>query len=151
MILKLNRSLTPYFWLNINDSDIAFNGIIEYSNLNRDLKVAGNHIAYIPYYLPIEDERFRYTDDQLFDEYLNALRKIVPAFEFSWIRDYRVFRSPLAQIICTLNFSRQVPEFKSPVSGLYVTDSSQLYPEDRTISGTICIAKSVADLIVQQN
>jgi len=150
MILKLKKPVTNNFWLNINDSRISFNGIIELTNLNLELRESGTHIAYIPFYLPVDEARYNFPDQQLFDEYLKAIKLINPEFKDDWVLDHRVFRNSMAQTICTTNFSKKIPSIKSPIKGLAVTDSSQLYPEDRTISGTIKVASDAADVISSQ-
>ena len=97
MILELKKPLSPYFWLNINDSRIAFNGIIEYTNLNRKLREQGYNIVYIPFYLPAHEERYAFSDQQLFEEYALRLKYINPDFRESWVKDFRVFRNRFAR------------------------------------------------------
>jgi protoporphyrinogen oxidase len=146
MILKLSRPLSDSFWININDSRISFNGIIEYTNLNpREEDLSGTKIAYIPYYLMTCNERYSYGDRQLFDEYCSSLTLVNPDFTPEWVREWRVFRDPYAQAICTTGFSRLVPAQRSPLAGFYVIDSTQLYPSDRTISGMIGLARKLAE------
>lgn len=147
MILRLSRSITDSFWVNINDPRIAFNGIVEYTNLNPRPDLQGDRIAYIPYYMKTTNERYSYSDQDLFDEYRSALALVSPGFSPSWIQDWRVFRDPYAQAICGINFSELVPEQKTPIDGLYMLDSTQLYPSDRTISGMIGLAKQLSDTI----
>ena len=144
MILKPKRPITDSFWVNINDPRISFNGIIEYTNLNSRPDLGGSKIAYIPYYLKTTNERYGYRDQDLFDEYSSALMHISPDFSPSSIQDWRVFRDPHAQAICGTNFSELMPEQKTPIDGLYMIDSTQLYPSDRTISGMIGLSKKLA-------
>jgi protoporphyrinogen oxidase len=150
MILKLSRPLTDSFWVNVNDPRISFNGIIEYTNLNPRPDLAGSKIAYIPFYLMTSNERYSYKDEDLFREYSSSLRLISTSFSPAWIQDWRVFRDPYAQAICTTNFSQVVPEQKSPFRGLYLIDSTQLYPSDRTISGMVGLAKKLAGTIREE-
>lgn len=147
MILKLSRSLSDSFWVNINDSRISFNGIIEYTNLNPRPDLSGSTIAYIPFYLMTSNERYSYDDQQLLDEYASALGLVSPGFRPDWIKDWRVFRDPYAQAICTTNFSRIVPDQRTPIRGLFLVDSTQLYPSDRTISGMVGLAKRLAETL----
>jgi protoporphyrinogen oxidase len=147
MILKLSRPLTDSFWVNINDPRIPFNGVIEYTNLNPRPDLGGSKIAYIPFYLVTTNARYSYKDEDLIQEYSKALRHVAPDFNPGWIQDWRVFRDPYAQAICTTNFSRIAPDQVSPVKGFYLIDSTQLYPSDRTISGMIGLAKKLADTI----
>jgi len=147
MILKLARPLTDSFWVNVNDPRIAFNGIVEYTNLNSRPDMQGSKIAYIPYYLKTSNERYSYRDEDLLKEYSKALTLVRQDFNPAWIQDWRVFRDPYAQAVCSTNFSQKMPEQKSPIDGFYVIDSTQLYPADRTISGMIGLAKKLSETI----
>lgn len=147
MILKLSRPITNSFWVNVNDPRIAFNGIIEYTNLNPRPDPQGGRIAYIPFYLKTTNERYAYKDQDLLEEYSAALSLISNDFTPSWIQDWRVFRDPYAQAICGTHFSRLMPAKKTPIDGLYLIDSTQLYPSDRTVSGMIGLAKNLSGTI----
>lgn len=145
MILKFSQPLTDSFWVNVNDSRISFNGIIEYTNLNPRPDLEGDKIAYIPYYLSTTNERFSYDNETLFDEYASALKIVSEKVDSNFIRDWRVFRDKYAQAICSTNFSKSVPDQKAPIERLYLIDSTQLYPADRTISGMIGLAKKLSN------
>lgn len=147
MILKLARPLTQSFWVNVNDSRIAFNGVIEYTNLNPRPDMGGREIAYIPFYLKTTNERYKRSDGDLFEEYSTALNLVSPSFDRAVVQDWRVFRDPFAQAVCPVNFSEKVPEQKTPIDGFYLIDSTQLYPSDRTISGMIGLADKLADAL----
>lgn len=148
MALSLKQSFSQYFWMNINDPRISFNGIIELTNLNRQLHDAGLNVIYIPFYLPTSEPRYGFGDDALFDEYTAMLKLINPDFELDWVKERRVFRAPYAQPVCVTNFAGLRPDPRAPVPGLYVTDSTQFYPEDRTMSAAIHVARKVARMIV---
>jgi protoporphyrinogen oxidase len=149
-LLKLSHPITDSFWVNINDPDIPFNGIIEYSNLNRHLGLPGKAIVYIPYYLRTSAPRFSFGDDQLMDEFIQGLKRINPAFDPSWVEEWHISRTGYAQAICSVGFAALVPDHQTPLDGLYITDSTQFYPEDRTISSAIRVGRRVADMIRQK-
>jgi hypothetical protein len=71
-----------------------------------------------------------------------------PDFSESWVKEYHVFRTPHAQPVFTINFVDLVPGHRTPIRGLYVTDSTQFYPEDRTISQAIRQGRTAAALVV---
>jgi hypothetical protein len=75
---------------------------------------------------------------------VEGLRQVQPSFDHTWILGFRVFRDRYAQAICTTNFASRVPSVRTPIAGLYLTDSTQLYPSDRTISGMFGMAQQVA-------
>jgi len=59
VILKMTRPVSPYFWMNITDPEIAIPGVIEYSNLH---PYDGAHILYAPYYMPKTHPDWRRPD-----------------------------------------------------------------------------------------
>lgn len=146
-LFSLRRPLSPHFWTNINDSRISFNGIIEQSNLNENLRAAGLHVVYIPFYLPTDDPRYTASDDALFEEYVEMIRLLEPEFHRDWVKEWHVFRTPHAQALFVTDFARLMPAHRSSVANLYVTDSTQFYPEDRTLSAAIAQGRKVASMI----
>ncbi|HEV7519415.1 MAG TPA: NAD(P)/FAD-dependent oxidoreductase [Thermoanaerobaculia bacterium] len=147
VVLHLRHPLSPNFWLNVNDERVPFNGCIEYTNLNPGITEDGSAIVYVPFYLPRDHERFTYDDARLIADCIRALGVINPRFQPDWVLNSVVSRDPYAQVICATGFAARVPSHLTPVENLFLIDSSQLYPADRTISGTIDLAREVATLL----
>jgi protoporphyrinogen oxidase len=151
-LLSLDRPFGPHFWTNINDRRISFNGVIEQTNLNANLRGHGLNVAYIPFYLPTDDPRYTASDEALVDEYVPMLKLIRPDFRPEWIKEAHVFRAPYAQALFVRDFAHQglVPAHKSSLDNLFVTDSTQFYPEDRTLSAAIDQGRKVAAMILTE-
>lgn len=149
-LLRLKRSFSRYFWTNINDPRIPLAGVIEYTNLNPLSEWGGGHIVYLPLYLPAASARYRVDDAQLLEEYVRYLRIVRPDFSADWIEDWFVFRDEYAQPICEVGFTRYIPPITSSLRGLFVTDSSQLHPEDRTVANSIDLGRRAATLVEQE-
>jgi protoporphyrinogen oxidase len=147
LLLQLDRAFSNHFWLNVNDPNIAFNGIVEVTNLNPRPDMNNPHIVYIPFYLDELDSRWAASDDELLDECIAAMKIIRPDFNEDWIQNRRVFRDRNAQALCSVGFVKIMPGHGTPVDGLYITDSSQYYPEDRTLSASVRLAAQVVDII----
>jgi protoporphyrinogen oxidase len=148
MLLSLKHPFSSSFWTNINDPRVSFNGVIEQSALNQNLRDKGLNVLYVPFYLPTSEPRYGRSDESLLDEYVPMLKVINPAFDRSWIKEYHVFRTPYAQPVFTTNFVARMPAHQTPIDGFYVTDSTQFYPEDRTISAAIEQGRKVAGMIL---
>lgn len=146
-LFSLRRPFSRSFWTNINDARISFNGVIEQSNLNDDLRGAGLHVLYVPFYLPTSDPRYGAPDETLFEEYVEMLRLMEPSFCRDDVKEFHVFRTPYAQALFVTDFAQLMPEHRSSVANLYVTDSTQFYPEDRTLSAAIHQGRTVAAMI----
>lgn len=146
LLFKLSRPVSPYFWLNVHDQRVPFNGIIEYTNLNPIHDQAG-HIVYVPYYVATEHPFYRMPDDQIFQQSWDAMKTITPGLRDEHLLARHIARAPYAQAICPTNFLKMLPRQQSPINGLYLLDSVFLYPEDRTQSGHISKAYECAQTI----
>lgn len=142
-VFKLARPVTRNFWLNVNDSQIPCNGIIEYTNLN-PLDGKHGHIVYVPYYVATDASLYQKSDEAVVEQSWAALRRIAPALRDGDLVAHRVFRSPYGQAICPTGFLKILPESRSPIEGLRLVDSVFLYPEDRTQSGLALRARECA-------
>ncbi len=80
IVLKLARSLTPYFWINVND-DLPVCGLIEYTNLNPPGAFQGKTLLYSPLYVPATHPRYRLSDEEVLSETLESIARIEPRFE----------------------------------------------------------------------
>jgi protoporphyrinogen oxidase len=145
--LRLREAVTPYYWLNINDARVPYNGFIEYTNLNPGMTGDGTKVVYVPFYLPRHHERFTYSDDRQIRDAIASLGVVSPRFSPDSVVDAAVSRDAYAQVICSTGFRKRVPSHQTPVPGLYLIESSQLYPSDRTISGTLDLATNVCRLL----
>ena len=74
------------------------------------------------------------------------LKTVNPKLSEGDIEDFRVFKSPYAQAICTTGFKDRIPPIETPVQKLYLLDSTQLYPSDRTLSALIGLAQKTTEL-----
>lgn len=149
LLLKLKRIFSPYFWTNVSDASIPFAGCIEYTRLNAMPELRGQSLLYVPHYLPSDDPRYTWSLEQTLERYLPALKRLNPDFREADIADAWLSKAPYAQVVCRRGFAALVPPFHAPVEGLFLTDSTQLYPEDRVISDLIRCARQVAGLVTQ--
>jgi protoporphyrinogen oxidase len=146
LFLRLRRSVTPFFWVNANDRRVPFAGMIEYTNLNPLPELGGDHVLYVPQYLSADDPRYAQTDEQVFARYTDALALIDPTFEPSSVKFYAVFRDRFAQPICLSDYRTTTPSIATPIANLFLTDSCQLHPHDRSISGAFGLGRQAGTL-----
>jgi protoporphyrinogen oxidase len=148
MVARTRRPLTRHFWLNINDARIEIPGIIEYTNLNPLPYLDGDRLLYIPQYLDPRDERFSWSDEEYLRRYVAYLKLIEPGWRDDDIVEWRLFRNTHAQPLCNLGFHRSIPSMRTPVGGLYVTDSYLLQPDDRTVSNSLQMGRTAAEMLI---
>jgi protoporphyrinogen oxidase len=148
-ILELDRSLSPYYWLNVGDDAMPFGGVIEHTNFLPPADYGGRHVVYISNYVLPDDPKWRKRDEDLWAEYLPALKVVNPAFDESWILKKQIGRAEFAQPVIVPDYSRLLPPITTPVPGLYSACMAQTYPEDRGQNYAIRIGREAADVILK--
>jgi len=141
VILKLSQPLTRNFWTNINEPGIEIPGLIEYSNLN---PACGATIIYAPFYMPKTHPKWRHDNEQLIAEVIGYLGRINPAFRSEWVMASHCHRYEFAQTICPPGFYDMLPPMRTPVDGLFMADTAYYYPEDRSITESVQVARKLA-------
>ncbi len=147
MVLVLKRDLSRFFWLNIGDGSLPFPGVIEYSRLRDVSEFNGRSILYLPNYLPADHRLNQLSDNQLLDVYVQALSRVFPDFDSDWVEASFVFRHPFADPYYTLNYSKQLPDHKSPYPRFYVYNTAQIYPITRNVSNSILFGQNAAAML----
>jgi len=146
LVLKMKHSLSRIYWLNISDPAFPFVGAIEHTNLIPAEKYNGKHILYLSNYVSQGDPLYPASAEELFPHYLPFLRKINPEFEKDWVEEMWLFREDAAQPIITCGYSRRVPAYQTPVRGLYLANTTQIYPQDRGMNYSVRLGKVVSEL-----
>jgi len=144
LLIRLSHKVTSEFWVNVNDPRAPLSGFIEHTNLNPCPELNGEALVYIPLYMPVDDPRFILDERELVASLLTGLRTLFPSFDPESVIDCTVTRDSHAQALCATHFGKRVPSIAAPVPGLFITDSTQLYPADRNISGMIDLAQQAA-------
>jgi protoporphyrinogen oxidase len=140
IVLKLTRPLTPYFWINVND-DLPICGLIEYTNLNGMEAFSGSTLLYSPLYVPASHPRYGSPADQVLQETLDSIARILPRFDRATVLDYRLFREPFAQPVCPVGFTSRLAPLRTPVENLVAADTTHLLPHDRSISDSLALSR----------
>ncbi|MCI0872901.1 MAG: NAD(P)/FAD-dependent oxidoreductase [Chloroflexi bacterium] len=147
VILEMSRPLTNIYWMNIADSDVPFLGLIEQTNMLPKEWYGGSNVLYIANYLDRKDELFKMSRDELVDLYLPHLTKFNPEFNRSWIRAIHYNAVSAAQPIIGTNYSKVIPDHRTPVQRLYLANTTQIYPEDRGTNYSIRMGRELAAMI----
>ncbi len=148
LVLSLKQQLSAqgYYWFNIPKSaGFPFLALVEHTNFVSPEHFGGEHIVYCGDYLPAEHEYFRLGKDALLERFLPAIRRINPAFSTAWLNDTWLFRAAYAQPVPFLNHSRNIPDVRTPLPGLYFASMSQVYPWDRGTNFAVEMGRRVAE------
>ncbi|MGP4018483.1 NAD(P)/FAD-dependent oxidoreductase [Saccharopolyspora sp. 5N708] len=142
-ILECDRSVIPYYWLNINDPAFPFLAVVEHTNMVDPSEYGGRHLVYVGNYVPREDWRFTTEPAELLARYIPWLRKLNPDFDRSWIVDWHFSKAGFAQPIVTPQYRALIPGHRTSMPGVTLATMSQIYPQDRGQSYAIAMAHDV--------
>ncbi|MBA2597137.1 MAG: amine oxidase, partial [Chloroflexia bacterium] len=127
--------------------DLPFTGVIEHTNFMSPDDYGGKRFVYLSKYLEPDHPFFAMSDDELIATYIPYLRKINPKFSRSWIEHAWVFRERSAQPIIPLNYSERIPDYRTGLPGLYLANTTQIYPEDRGTNYSVRLGNQIATLV----
>ena len=151
IVLVLDRQLTDVYWLNVSDRSIPFVAVIEHTNLIGPEHYGGKHIVYLSNYLTTDNALYRMSHEELLAEYLPYLRKINPKFDASWIEESYHHRVGAAQPIIGTRYSERIPSHRTPFAGLYLANTTQIYPEDRGTNYSVRMGREVARMMIEEH
>ncbi len=147
LIMELDRSLSSYYWLNVNDPSFPFVGIIEHTNLVDKALYGDRNIVYLSKYLPTTDHIYQMNTDEFLDYATPYIQKMFPNFERFWIKKANLWKAQYSQPIVEKYYSAKIPNMKTPIDGLYLSTMAQIYPEDRGTNYAVQYGQKVAQLV----
>ena len=148
MVLVMDRPFTNKYWMNIADPNMPFVALIEHTNLIDKELYGGKHILYISNYPSRDNELYQMSGDELMDLFVPHLQKINPDFERSWVIEYHHHRVDGAQPIVGVNYGARIPDHRTPLQGLYLANTTQIYPEDRGTNYSVRMGRQVAQMVM---
>jgi protoporphyrinogen oxidase len=145
VVLKLKRSISPHFWVNIVDPAIPVPGIIEFSRLRAP--ETGDTVVYTPYYMPVSNPLWNRPDEVFVAEVMATLRRINPDLRDDDLIASHVGRLRHAQPVCPPGFLDRMPPVQTSIAGLQIADTSSYYPEDRGIAESVRLGREMASRV----
>ena len=136
-LLLLDRPLSPYYTLNIADSDIPFTGVIETTNIVNPADVGGHHLVYVPKYVTRDSPFNQKSDDELEDLYVEHLSRMFPRFREATVRHAFVFRERLVEPLHQIGRPRPRVPMTTPIDGLFAVNNGQIYPELTNVQASV--------------
>jgi protoporphyrinogen oxidase len=144
LLLEVAERFSPFYWTNIGDDAVPFVGLIEHTNLVPPERYGGRRFVYVANYLPPGHELLALDADALLAGYEPSLRRINPSFRVlrSWLH-----REPAAQPIVTVGYKDRIPQMRTHIPGLFLANTTQIYPEDRGTNYAVRLGEEAAAAI----
>jgi protoporphyrinogen oxidase len=149
LLLELDRPFSPYYWTNVADPALPFVGLIEHTNLLAPADYGGRNLLYVANYLPHGHALLELDADALLVAYEPGLRAVNPGFARSWVRTALRHVEPAAQPIVTVGYADRLPPLRTPAHGLFLANTTQVYPEDRGTNYAVRLGGQAARAVIE--
>jgi len=151
LLLELDEQYSPTYWTNIADPSLPFVGLIEQTNLIDPSAYGGRRLLYVANYVSADDPILELDGDGVLDLYEPGLRKVSPGWDRQLVRKVWRFVEPAAQPTVTLGYPERIPPMQTPVPGLVLANTTQIYPEDRGTNYSVRLGEQAAELALSQS
>ena len=138
---KMARQLTRIEKQDLEN--IRYQGIVCASLLTKcSLSDFGrNALVYLPKYVAPDDELFEKSDEEIEQSFLNGLEQMYPHFRRADVLAFKVSRVRQVFPLPVLNYSRDLPDVKTSVDGVYVVNSSHIVNGTLNVNETVQLAE----------
>lgn len=148
-LMVLDRPLTGYWTVNITDDRYPFTGLIETTSYINPTDVGGHHLVYLPKYTQPGSEWQAKSDDEIREIWLSNLEAMLPTFKREHVRYFLVHREKFVEPLHGLNETDLIPPMQTPIPGLILATTAQIYPALTNGESVTRHARAAADLIRQ--
>ncbi len=138
----LRKSLSPYYVTNITDDWVPLTGIIEMTRIVDPALFKGNHLVYLPKYVPQENQWMQKTDESIREEFQHTLLKMYPKLQMSDFVDFKVSRVKNVMALPILNYSKKVPPIRLSIPGIFTVNSAHITQGVLNVNETIELAET---------
>ena len=129
LVLVTKKPISPFYVLNIGDSDTPFTGVIGMSSVVDLDETAGHHITYFPKYIASDHEYWSKSDEELESLFLKGVQDMYPEFDPNDIHSAHLNRAFKVQPLQILDYSETIPKVHTKHPDFYVLNTSQFVNE----------------------
>jgi len=146
LLLELRKPYTGTYWVNVGESDVPFLGLVEHTNLVPAERYPARYL-YVSNYVAPTDPLARMNTDELLGHYLPPLRRVSSTFRDDDILRCWSFREDSAQPVPRVGNRHRVVPIETPREGIFLANTTQIYPEDRGTNYSVRLGRAAAETI----
>jgi protoporphyrinogen oxidase len=147
LIFTSDQDLGQFYWVNVNEPGAPFLVCIQQTRLVDPSLYGGRHVYYIGAYLPVAGKMYSLMDDELTRLWFGYLPRMYPQFDPARVGEKHIFRFRAAQHIVDRKYDEKIPDYRTPLPGVYLANFSQIFPEDRGINFAVVEGEKIATLV----
>jgi protoporphyrinogen oxidase len=139
------HQLTKYYWNVCISPRYSFGGIFNHTIMNPEGCPDNENVYYVFTYLDEESLFFEKSDEEIKETYLKDIRKMMPEFEFTWTR---VFKIKYSNPVWVKNFENLPIKISDKI---YLAGVYKEFPNTRTMNSAISSGVKTAKLIIEES
>lgn len=147
LVFVSEQDLGDCYWLNINEPGAAFLVFINHTKMVDRSLYRNKNVYYIGSYRPHDSEIFGLREEEIVSRWFTYLKKIHPQFDAAQVIEKHLFKLKFAQHIVDTTYQAKIPEYQTPLPGLFLANFSQIYPEDRGTNFAVREGNNIAKLV----
>ena len=151
LVFTSAQDLGDFYWVNINEPDAPFLVFINHSRLVGKELYGGKNVYYLGAYLPPDGKIYNLPEAELTKLWFSYLPKLFSNFNAAKVEEKHIFRFGAAQHIVDTDYEAKIPDFKTPLPGVFLSNFSQIFPEDRGTNFAVRDGEKIAQLIQQES
>jgi len=144
IVLELKRPLSPYFRIMASNTDLPFLDIIELSQLTGRPGSITPYTVYIRSLITNDHTLYNADDQSVVRALAPHLAAVRPGWNEGDILHHSVYRLDIADPYYFLNYASTMPPHRTPIPGLLLANTCQIYPAMRTLNATLINARAAA-------
>lgn len=136
------------YWLSVCDPTSPVMAVVEHTNFMDKKHYNNEHLVYLGNYYENNDPRYLMDKEEklrLVDPFLKSINSDYK----NHLIGYEFFKAPFAQPVIPTNYSKMIPQMKTPLKNVYLANIQQVYPWDRGTNYAVELGEKVAELIQQ--
>lgn len=149
VVLKLKRSVSPYYALNICEPT-PVTSVIEASHALGTDHTDGLRLVYLPKYCDPQAPEHDEDPQSLYDRFTSILPRVDPSFSHDDVVDWTVTRTRLVEPVHPTGAQPRVAPIWPGVPGLALASASQIYPRLLNGESVVQMAEQVASEAVER-
>ena len=108
-------------------------------------ELGGNHLVYLPKYMPDDHPGHTTTDEEYQELCLTTLEKMYPHFSRADVIDFKVSRARYVAALQTIRYSERLTPVVTSVPGLYALNSAHILKGNLNVNETIDLGEEKMD------
>ena len=149
LVFTSDQHLGDSYWVNVNEPGAPFLIFINHTRLVGREMYGGRHVYYIGAYLPPDGKMFSLPDDALTQLWFDYLPRLFPQFDAKRAAEKSIFRFRAAQHVVDTRYEEKIPDYKTPLPGVFLANFSQIFPEDRGTNFAVREGEKIAALVLR--